>query len=130
MPTDRPHVQELVEAVREFMETEVQPALEGSLSFHTRVAVNVLKIVERELVQGQALQDGARERLQGLLGREGELDELSEALIEGIRAGELDLQTPGLAEHLRATVLGKLAIDNPRYKSYQRAIAGEAAGQA
>ena len=49
MPTDRPTVPELVEAVREFMENEVQPNLEGSVAFHTRVAVNVLRIVEREL---------------------------------------------------------------------------------
>ena len=123
MPTDRPHVNELVEAVREFLEREVQPALEGSLNFHTRVAVNVLRIVERELDTGERLRADERARLVALLGREGDLDKLSQSLIDGIRAGELDMNTPGLTDHLRATVLDKLAIDNPRYKSYQRAVA-------
>lgn len=123
MPTDRPHVNELVEAVREFLEREVQPALEGSLNFHTRVAVNVLRIVERELGSGEKLRADERARLVALLGREGDLDNLSQSLIDGIRAGELDMDTPGLTDHLRATVLDKLAIDNPRYKSYQRALA-------
>ncbi len=122
MPTDRPTVPELVEAVREFMENEVQPNLEGSVAFHTRVAVNVLRIVERELANGESLRAGERERLAALLGRDGELDELANDLIEGIREGDLNVDTPGLADHLRATVLSKLAIDNPRYKSYQRAL--------
>lgn len=127
MPTDRPHVNELVEAVREFLEQEVQPALEGSTAFHARVAVNVLRIVERELATGEQLRAEERAGLMALLGRDGDLDELSGALIEGIRAGEFDLQTPGLGEHLRSTVMAKLAIDNPRYKSYQRALAPDQA---
>ncbi len=122
MPTDRPTVPELVQAVREFIENEVQPALEGSVAFHTRVAVNVLKIVERELATGEALRAGERERLVALLGRDGDLDELANELIEGIRAGAMSVDTPGLTDHLRATVMAKLAIDNPRYKSYQRAL--------
>lgn len=122
MTTDRPSVPELVEAVREFLETEVQPSLEGSVAFHTRVAVNVLKIVERELAQGPVLAAEEKARLQNLLGHEGELDELANELIEAIRAGSMDVATPGLTEHLRSTVMAKLAIDNPRYESYRRAL--------
>ena len=126
MPTDRPTVPELVESVREFLEREVQPALEGSLAFHTRVAVNVLKIVERELASGDGLDAAERERLAGLLGHDAELDVLADELIAGIREGRIDSDTPGLRAHLRATVLGKLSIDNPRYRSYQRALEQDA----
>ncbi len=125
MPTDRPTVAELVVSVREFLETEVQPALAGSVAFHTRVAVNVLKIVERELATGAALDAVERERLVALLGQEGDLESLADELITGIREGRFDNDTPGLDAHLRATVLGKLSIDNPRYKSYQRALEQE-----
>ncbi len=122
MTTDRPTVPELVQAVREFLEAEVQPSLDGSVAFHTRVAVNVLKIVERELADGPALAAAEKSRLVELLGQDGDLDTLAEELIEAIRAGRMDVETPGLKEHLRATVMAKLAIDNPRYKSYQRAL--------
>lgn len=122
MGTDRPTVPELLEAVREFLETEVQPNLEGSVAFHTRVAVNVLKIVERELALGPELMTEEKARLVALLGRDGDLDSLADALIEAIRAGQMDVDTPGLVPHLRSTVMAKLAIDNPRYKSYQRAL--------
>lgn len=127
MRNDRPTTAELVEAVREFLEGEVQPALEGSLAFHARVAVNVLKIVERELALGQELGVAEHERLRALLGHDGDPEGLADELVEGIREGRLGLQTPGLVEHLRESVMGRLAIDNPRYKSYQRALEREAA---
>jgi len=99
----------------------VQPQLEGSVAFHTRVAVNVLKIVERELELGGGVDEARARRLADLLGSEGELESLVEELSRGIRAGNYDIRTPGLSEHLRATVMDKLAIDNPRYESYRRA---------
>ena len=48
-----PSSAELVGAVREFLEQEVMPATEGRLSFHARVAANVLAIVARELEAGE-----------------------------------------------------------------------------
>ena len=49
MTQDRPTAAELVAAVREFLERDVMAATEGRVQFHTRVAVNVLGMVEREL---------------------------------------------------------------------------------
>lgn len=124
--SQRPDRAELVEAVREFLEGEVQPKLEGSTAFHARVAVNVLKIVERELAEGPALDAAERSRLAELLGVDDELDALNARLVEGIRAGRLGVETPGLLAHLRATALGRLAVDNPRYGSYVRALQQDA----
>jgi len=59
-------------------------------------------------------------RLQALLHTDGSLEELTALLSRRIAAGELDLQTPGLAEHLWATTLAKVAIDQPTYASYRR----------
>lgn len=124
MSDQRPTTGELVEAVREFLEREVQSKLEGSTAFHMRVAVNVLHIVERELAQGAGLDGAERERLEALLGCEGGLGELNARLVGAIRAGDLGVDTPGLVEHLRSTVLGRVGVDNPRYGSYKRALEG------
>lgn len=122
MSDQRPTTAELVEAVREFLEGEVQPKLEGSTAFHARVAVNVLRIVERELAQGGALAAAEQARLETLLGADGELGDLNARLVEAIRGGELDVDSPGLVDHLRATVMGRVGVDNPRYGSYKRAL--------
>ncbi|MDQ1374233.1 MAG: hypothetical protein QOJ09_1571, partial [Actinomycetota bacterium] len=53
-PHDIPTAAQLVEAVREFLERDVMAATEGRVQFHTRVAVNVLGMVERELALGPA----------------------------------------------------------------------------
>ncbi|MEE4361961.1 MAG: phosphotransferase family protein [Pseudomonadales bacterium] len=121
----RPTAVELVTAVREFVEGEVQGALTGSTAFHARVAVNVLKIVERELETGAALAEDDAARLAALLGHPGRPAALSAELAEAIRAGRIGLQTPGLVAHLRDSILGRLSIDNPRYVSYQRARAAD-----
>jgi aminoglycoside phosphotransferase (APT) family kinase protein len=45
----RPTARELLEAVRGFLTEDVSPGTTGQLSFHARVASNMLAIVEREL---------------------------------------------------------------------------------
>jgi hypothetical protein len=122
MPTNRPDKKELVEAVREFLENKVQTAVEGQISFHTRIAVNMLKIVERELTLGPNLENEERERLHALLDREGTLEELNVVLCEKLKSGEMDYRNDELVEHLRLTALGKLSIDNPDYSAFKRAV--------
>ena len=61
-------------------------------------------------------------RLKELLGADGSLIELNRALSEKIAKGEVDLQTPGLAEHLWQTTMDKLAVDQPSYASYKREL--------
>jgi hypothetical protein len=48
--------------------------------------------------------------------------ELNRALSDKIAKGEVDLQTPGLAEHLWQTTMDKLAVDQPNYASYKREL--------
>jgi len=38
---------------------------------------------------------------------------------------EVDLQTPGLSEHLWQTTMAKLAVDQPNYASYKRELGGK-----
>lgn len=118
---DQPSAIELLRAVRSFIEDQAIRRLEGRAAFHARIAVNALAIVERGLELGPAQEAAERERLERLLGRTGTLDELNRELCRRIRSGEMDLDTPGLAAHLRETTLAKLAVDQPRYAAYRRA---------
>jgi hypothetical protein len=108
-PHDLPSAGELVEAVREFLERDVMKATEGRVQFHTRVAINVLKMVERELAMGEKQADVHASRL-ATLGVSSE-KELSEA----IASGALDDRLAEVVAVVRATVADKLAVANPSY---------------
>jgi hypothetical protein len=112
---DRPSAAELLEAVREFVERDVQPALEGREAFHARVAANALGIVERELVLGPAVEAPAVERISAVLGRTGTPRELVTALATAIREGSVDDQADEVVDAVVALVVAKLTIANPKY---------------
>ncbi|WP_281078864.1 DUF6285 domain-containing protein, partial [Variovorax paradoxus] len=57
----------LLAATARYLEDELMPSLEGYHRFQTRIAINVLRIVERELRLGAAHDAAARERLLALL---------------------------------------------------------------
>src|SRR5262249_19801395 len=111
---DRPSAAELVDAVREFLERDVQRAVDGRVAFHTRVAVNALGMVERELALGPGLDAEAPKRLAGFLGQDGGIDTLVAELANRIRAGSLDDDPEALAV-TRDLVRAKLEVANPRY---------------
>ena len=77
--TERPTAAELIVAVREFLERDVAPTVEGRVAFHTRVAVNALAIVARELEHGSEFAARERHRLGELLDADGSLEELRAA---------------------------------------------------
>ena len=121
MPYDRPTKNELLGAVREFMEEKLLPELQGHLGFNTRVAINVLKIIERELELGGDISQQARKRLIALLEIENETHsnhEMNVLLSEAIREKKLTYQNEQVLEHLWLTTLDKLSVDNPKYQSY------------
>ena len=119
---DRPSAAQLIAAVRDFIERTALPELSGHSAFHARVAANALAIVERELALRPAQDAAERERLRALLGHDGLLEAQNRALCREIRAGHIGLDTPGLLAHLRATTLAKLAVDQPGYSGYRRAL--------
>jgi hypothetical protein len=56
-----------------------------------------------------------RERLGALLGHAGEVAALDRQLTDAIESGAIPLDAPGLVDHLRQTLRGALAIDNPNW---------------
>jgi len=119
---DQPSMLELVSAVREFIEQRAMPELKGHTAFHARVAANALAIVAREMELGESSAAAEHKRLADLLGHDGTLIDLNRALCGQIRAGEIDLQTPGLVDHLVATTCDKVAIDQPSYSGLKRLL--------
>jgi hypothetical protein len=115
MTQDRPSAAQLVTAVREFLERDVMAATEGRVHFHTRVSVNVLNTVARELELSEGFAADERRRAAALLGHEGEADALERELAAAIRSGALDDREGEVRAHVRATLREKLLIANPGY---------------
>jgi hypothetical protein len=115
MPRSKPDATILLQAAVKYLEEELMPTLAGYHRFQTRVTVNVLNIVGREL----ALRDGhrlaERARLADLLGHDGEVEALSLELAERIRAGAIALDDLALRAHVRQSVADALAINNPKW---------------
>jgi uncharacterized protein DUF6285 len=119
---DEPTPTELIKAVADFLRTEITPAIKGHNAFKLRVGINALDLVTRQLALEGPADAGEAVRLKQLLGIDGSLMELNRALAEKIASGELDLNTPGLKEHLWQTTMDKLAVDQPNYGSYKREL--------
>ena len=116
---EQPSASELLDGVAEFMSKELMPRLSGRVAFHTRIAINVLAIVRREMTLGPAAAAREAARLAELLGAEGDAEALTDALCERIARGEIDANDPKLIEHLWATTMDTVAIDQPSYATYR-----------
>jgi hypothetical protein len=131
---DRPTVQELLAAVRGFLEDEVVGVLDGPRRFHALVAANVLAIAERELAGEEEALVAEWQRLAALFGSSREepparlaalraaVRESTTALVERIRRGDADAGPFGDAvrAHARQTVQQKLRVANPKLVSPPR----------
>lgn len=108
-PHDRPTASELVQAVREWMEHDLMKGVEPRLTFHLRVAMNMLDIVDRELQLGAPMEDRHAAMLHGL----GVADDTELAL--RIRNGDWDADLSLLITALRPIVEDKVRVANPKY---------------
>jgi Domain of unknown function (DUF6285) len=119
---DEPTPIELTKAVADFLRDEIGPMISGHNAFKLRVAINMLDLVTRQLTLEGGTDQEEAVRLRALLGIDGSLIELNRALADRIASGEVDLTTPGLADHLWQTTLAKLAVDQPNYAAYKREL--------
>jgi hypothetical protein len=131
---DRPTAIELLTAVREFLEQDLLPGLDGRKRFHALVAANVLSVVARELAEEETSLVAEWRRLRDLLGVDetvpparleglrAAVRELTQRLCDRIRAGDADAGAFGDAvhAHVRMTVVEKLRVANPRHLATAR----------
>ncbi|MGI4815714.1 MAG: DUF6285 domain-containing protein [Janthinobacterium lividum] len=125
----------LLQAASQYLEGELMPTLQGYQRFQTRVIVNVLRIVERELRLSDAQISAEGARVAALLDAKSidwaasadltaEADQpsassandaLNASLCDAIRDGRFALDDPQLLTHLRETLRGALSINNPKW---------------
>ena len=126
---DQPTPSEILTAVARFLKQEVAPATTGHTSFQARVAANALEMMRRQLDLAPGQEAAEHARLKALLGTDGDLASLNTELSRRIEAGEIDLSTPSLADHLWAVTLAKLAVDQPTYAAYRASLAERGQGK-
>jgi hypothetical protein len=124
---DRPSAQALVEAARQHLENRVVAAVKSDpkLYFETLVAINVLRVLERELALAPDHLAAEWASLTALIGAESaatssDLNTLSgrnQALAAAIRAGEYDdaPDSKALLDHLLTVTRLQLEVANPRF---------------
>jgi Domain of unknown function (DUF6285) len=125
---DHPTPAEILTAVSAFLKTVTGPQIAPHTAFQLRVAANALELAQRDITLSPTEDAAEHARLTTLLGHDGGLLDLNTELARRIETGEADLTTPGLAEHLWATTLAKLAVDQPNYSGYRAALAEKANG--
>jgi aminoglycoside phosphotransferase (APT) family kinase protein len=96
-----PSTTELLEAIGEWITSDVKPRSQGRDRFMAAVAVNALGIATRELARPVALHD--------------------KALCDAVLSGQTTLATPGLLRKLRAATIAKLEADAPKYAGLEAA---------
>jgi aminoglycoside phosphotransferase (APT) family kinase protein len=105
----------LLEAVREYLDADVRVNTSGRTQFHSRVASNVVAMVERELALAPALHVAHKETLRALGIETADVHQGEVALTAAIRAGTYDDKLSEVAGALRGTVTLRLAIANPKH---------------
>ena len=115
MPKSMPDAAILLKAAIKYLEEELMPTLEGYHRFQTRVTVNVLSTLRRELELRDTQAESERARLVAILGHDGEVETLSRELAERIRSGAIALDDPALRAHVRQSLADALAINNPKW---------------
>ena len=111
---------ELLGAVKGFLMESVLPAVAGRDQFNTRVAANVLGIIEREQALSPALQALDREAAQRWLPEQASTEDLPQQLARALAKRDIPVD-PDFMAYLKARQLVLTAINNPRYAS--RAVA-------
>ena len=119
---DEPRAAEILPAIAKFLRETVTSDPSAHTLFQARVAANACDLAAREAQLAPASDAAELDRLRALLGREGTLAELNAELAARIADGSLTLETPELKAHLWATSMAKLAVDQPSYASYRRAL--------
>lgn len=125
--TDHPDLTELVDAVRDHIETNVLPVIRADprLYFQTLVALNLLKIGQREFTHSGDMQHAEWHGINELTGNnpdKPDCDDIAEelaarrtTLCEAIRRGEYDspVAAARLAIYLGQSTSLQLTLNNP-----------------
>ena len=85
--------------------------------------------MQRELCAGPEARQRQHAQLRDLLACDDTLAALEWKLAHALRDGAMALDTPGLAQYLRDSVVQRVAIDQPRYSGLATALANALSAQ-
>lgn len=116
-----PSAAELLAAIAELLEDEVQGAVPAMLTHKTRVAANLARILERQEALGPAAAARERERLAALAGGDGGEDtvELARQVARRIRTDDDPAFERRAWEALVAICRDDLAIAKPGHDAWE-----------
>lgn len=117
---DKPTPEVIVATVADALRQRILPLLTGAAAFEARLCINALELVARQLAHEQPFARAECVRLEDLLGHSGPLEDLNGELAARIRDGAMTRDNAELVAHLWATVMEKLAVDQPNYAAYVR----------
>lgn len=135
MPANRPSATELLVAVRDYLEQDIKPLLVAgtaqaaddstlkSLALNNAIAINLLKLLERETLLRAAQLDDEMTILREIITGGAVADNpdaLNSALIELIESDDFVDADKRVLRLLQQISLSKLAIDNPSYSTLRK----------
>jgi hypothetical protein len=114
MPRSQPDISILIAVAVDYLDTAIYPAVSGPERYRTRVAINILRIVQRELSLGRSLDLEEAAELHIFLG-EDKAEEPLELLTRQIETGTRPLIDDALRALLRRNLERALRVNNPRW---------------
>jgi len=119
---DQPTPGEMLKTVAAFLRSAGSKEAQPHVAYQVRVAANVLDLVARELAIAPLENTLEAERLRAILRCDGSLEELNAAFAAALDRGTLSISSPEIREHLWATTMAKLSVDQPAYSGYRAAL--------
>ena len=115
----RPTAAELLSTIGDLLDDEVLPVVPEALQHKVRVAANLARILEREARLAPGALEREHDLLAGLLGHQGELEDLRSELTKRLRAGDEPEFERDAWEVLVAVARDDLAIAKPGHDSWE-----------
>jgi Domain of unknown function (DUF6285) len=116
---DPPDKEMLLHAVARFLAEEVRPAMsDPRLSFRVLIAAHLAMTVANECRSGASEEVDELARLRAIYPDDGgSLRDLNLRLANEVRDGAIAVDDPRLRDHVKKTLLAKLAINSPRFET-------------
>jgi hypothetical protein len=114
---DPPEKEMLLAAVARFLAEEIRPVVtDARLNFRVLVAAHLAMTVANECRTGAADQGAELARLRAFYpGADAPLAELNARLSNDVREGVVSVDDERLRDHVKKTLLAKLAVNSPRF---------------
>jgi hypothetical protein len=114
---DPPEKELLLGAIARFLAEEIRPVVtDARKSFRVLVAAHLAMTVANECRVGATDEVEELARLRAFYpGSEGSLAELNARLAREVREGTLAADDPRLRDHVKKSLLAKLAVNSPRF---------------